>query len=219
MSTFTKFWRRAFRFGVILLVTFAVVVIVVGLAFFDDEIARAILAASGTALISVLSALTVKFFEGQQEIEQGIRDKKIPVYEEFVVFVMRQVMPETPKSKTESVVQSQGKPPRKRSPRSGSDNKDESDREIRRFARSFTAKLILWGTDDVIKEWSTYRRQFVPEQDRVRGSAELDEALERTIFGAEELFKTIRKDLGHGDEKLERGDILGLFINDIDRYL
>ena len=39
------------------------------------------------------------------------------------------------------------------------------------------------------------------------------------MFAMEEVYRAIRKDLGHDDNRLKKGDILGLFVNDIDKYL
>ena len=41
----------------------------------------------------------------------------------------------------------------------------------------------------------------------------------KLMFGVEDLFRAIRKDLGHGDLLLQRGDILRLYINDVDTFL
>ena len=39
------------------------------------------------------------------------------------------------------------------------------------------------------------------------------------MFQTEKIFYAIRHDLGHKNKNLERGDILRLFINDIDEVL
>lgn len=40
-----------------------------------------------------------------------------------------------------------------------------------------------------------------------------------SMFQLEELLKEIRKDLGHTNRGLQKGDILRLVVNDIDDYI
>jgi hypothetical protein len=39
------------------------------------------------------------------------------------------------------------------------------------------------------------------------------------MFLIEDVMFAIRKDLGHGNKRLTQGDVLALFINDIDAFM
>lgn len=70
-----------------------------------------------------------------------------------------------------------------------------------------TEDFILWSSDDVIKKWGRWRTTAdapIPPEDR--------------LFSLEEIMFQMRKDLGHKDH-FARGDILRLYINDIDETL
>ena len=69
---------------------------------------------------------------------------------------------------------------------------------------------MVWGSDDVLREFIAYRRFIVNRAE--------DQPAE-VLFAYENLVATIRSDLGHKNKDLKRGDVLSLFINDIDQYL
>ena len=61
-------------------------------------------------------------------------------------------------------------------------------------------QMIVWGSPDVIKAWNNFK------------------AVAQTAQGAdllEGIFKAMRKDLGHEDKDLNKGDLLRLFVNDL----
>jgi Zn-dependent protease with chaperone function len=83
-----------------------------------------------------------------------------------------------------------------------------SEANLMKFFAKLTEKLTIWGSDGVVKAFRA-----------VRMSAIGGEASEKTLFGYETLLMEIRKDLGHGNKGFRKGTLLGLFVNDIDKYL
>ncbi|WP_406383179.1 hypothetical protein OHU25_29100 [Streptomyces sp. NBC_00117] len=79
--------------------------------------------------------------------------------------------------------------------------------ELVQFLREITPDLITWASDDVLLAWSKFKReaQVLVSED--------------TVFGFEELLSAIRRDFGHSGNKVQEGDLLALFINDIDEQL
>ncbi|WP_431087674.1 hypothetical protein [Paenibacillus sp. 8b26] len=150
------------------------------------EVAAPLIAASATIIVSVLSIVIAKYYEKKRTIELEHRNKKIPMYEEFVEFLFKLLMNE----------KIEGHP--------------MTEQETIKFMSGFTQKLLVWGSDDVIDQWSKYRSMFIKEEN-------VDTA--KTMFQMEELLIAIRKDTGHKIKKYNKGDILKLFINDIDKYL
>lgn len=76
---------------------------------------------------------------------------------------------------------------------------------IKKFAE-FTQAIVVWGSDDVIKAFFNFKN----------ASINLNNASNLTLLNTvEDLLLAIRKDLGHSNKGLDRGKIMGLFINDI----
>lgn len=73
-----------------------------------------------------------------------------------------------------------------------------------------TENLVIWGSDDLLLAWYKFRKCLVKNAES--SSYEI-------LFEVEDILLAIRKDLGHDNKGINRGKILGLFINDIDDYL
>ncbi|MCM3629737.1 hypothetical protein M3194_20560 [Paenibacillus glycanilyticus] len=153
----------------------------------QKEVFAAIVAATGTILVSVFSVIFTKYLERKRSIEQELRDKKIPMYESFVEFWFDILYKKkiTGEAMTE--------------------------KEMLDFYKEFTQKILVWGSDGVIKKWSQYRSKTVNIEHKG-----LDREL---LFEFEELLLEIRKDTGHKNKSINKGDLLGLFINDIKEHL
>jgi len=149
----------------------------------QTEVTVAITAAMSTIIVSVLSVTIGKYYERKRIIEQELREKKIPMYEEFIGFYFNILMSETV------------------------GNKKMSDEDMVKFFNVFTQRLMVWGSDEVVRIWSSYRSNYAPQA---------SENPQKSMFEFERLLLAIRKDTGHKNKGFEKGDLLGLFINDID---
>ena len=87
-----------------------------------------------------------------------------------------------------------------------------TEKETSEFMSDFTQRIMVWGSDDVLAAWAKLRRFSLDELAKTREPME-------PVFLYEDLIKTIRRDLGHKNKGLERGDVLALFVNDIDKYI
>jgi len=149
------------------------------------EMATAVLAASATVLVSVITVFIGKYIEKRREIELKQREKKIEIYEIFMEKWFKYLL--LGKSSA------------------GKQVKDlSSDPEFMSFLIEFTRKLILWGSNGVVKEYSKFRRSGA------EGSPSL------SLYHFEKLLLAIRKDLGNSNVGLVEGDLLALFINDLE---
>lgn len=153
------------------------------LSSLNDSVIAAIVAATATFLVSLISVLLGKYYERKLIIEKEMREKKIPVYNQFVEFLMNLL----------------------------SNKQKMSEEEMVKFFKEFTQNILVWGSDEVITQWSKYRRCAIKD-------SETEFNIE-TMFELEKLLLAIRKDTGHKNSKVNRGDLLGLFINDIDDYI
>lgn len=143
----------------------------------DKQVAAAIIAASTTILVSVLSLILAKHFENKRLIEKDIRDKKIVVYEKLMKYFF-QLTGTKDKSKIQSV--------------------DD-------FYIEFAPSFITWGSDEVIKLWSDFRKVASSSNTLA------------TLATFEKLLLIIRKDIGHKNKGIDQNKILlAAFINDLD---
>jgi hypothetical protein len=122
----------------------------------DKQVAAAIIAASTTVLVSVLSLILAKYFENKRLIEKDIRDKKIIVYEKLMAYFF-QIIGSKDKSKMQSMED---------------------------FYVDFAPSFITWGSDEVLKHWSDFRK-VASKSDSYA-----------TLLNFEKLLLNIRKDVG-----------------------
>lgn len=150
----------------------------------QTEVAAAIVAAMATIIVSVLSVTIGKYYERKRVIENELREKKIPMYEEFIEFYFNLLMSKK------------------------INGKEMTQEEMMKFFNRFTQKLIVWGSDEVVRLWSNYRREYALK----------DGNSMENMFEFEKLLLAIRKDTGHKNKHIEKADLLGLFVNDINKY-
>lgn len=77
----------------------------------------------------------------------------------------------------------------------------------------FSQQITIWGSNEVIQKWNRFRNYSIKrEKDPTLPS-------ENILFILEDIIYAIRKDMGHKDKVLKRGELLSLFVNDIDEAL
>lgn len=151
----------------------------------QKEVAAAIIAAMATIIVSILSITTGKYYERKIIIEKELREEKIPMYEEFIKFLFDLLL----SNKVEG--------------------KQMTQDEMIAFFNKFTQKLIIWGSDEVVSQWSNYRRKITQNTTDTKTN----------MLELEKLLLAIREDTGHKNKNIHQGELLGLFINDIDNYI
>ncbi|REB11597.1 hypothetical protein DVB69_00175 [Sporosarcina sp. BI001-red] len=152
----------------------------------NDGVLAAIVTAITTFLVTFISIISAKYYERKLLIEKEMRDKKIPAYNEFIEFIFKILDQENKKKKI-------------------------TEQEMTQFFSTFTRQILVWGSDEVIAQWSSYRRSALSEVS--------DGASNNSMFELEKLLIAIRKDTGHKNSNIKKGDLLRLFINDIDNYI
>ena len=152
------------------------------------QVATAIIAGAFSLVATITALVITKIWERRKEIELELRKKKTPVYDEFVDFLSTMF--------------------------TGSPHIDKPDEAAQAaFFLGFTKNSIIWSSDKVLKEYSTFRRQMVaaakqPESDPYTG-----------LIAYENMLKAIRVDMGHKNKGLKEGDLLAFYVNDIDQVL
>lgn len=86
------------------------------------------------------------------------------------------------------------------------------EKEVIKTMSKFTENLILWGSEEVIKAYKDFRIYFMNRKPGDKLTLDAINIMENLLFA-------IRKDMGHKNKHLKQGDILSLFINDLDKVL
>lgn len=87
----------------------------------------------------------------------------------------------------------------------GNNNCIYSEEDMLKDISSFNSKLILWGSPNVVKKWNTFRKNSLQNNS------------ENTLILIEDVMNEMRKDLGV--KSVEKGGLLSIFINDIEKIL
>lgn len=89
----------------------------------------------------------------------------------------------------------------------------KTEEEITTFLVDITPKLVMWGSDEVLKSFKEFRICAGKTGSESYASS-IDAIL---IF--EQMLLHIRKDLGHSNRNLKTCSILGIFVNDIEEFI
>jgi len=91
------------------------------------------------------------------------------------------------------------------------DEREKNDSLVK-FLKKQTSKLILWAGPEVLLHWGYFKSS---------ASNLTEEEIESGVilFQFEELLKVIRKDMGQSNAGLKKGDVLRLFVTDIDKFI
>jgi len=134
----------------------------------ESQIAAAIVAASVSAIASVLAVIISKYFERRSRIKQEIRDKKTPVYENLIGAMFEFVFSQT------------------------ADNRESlNEDELADIFQEMTPKLVVWGSQDVIRAWIHFREY---EWKSAKGL--------KILEPWKSLMTAIRNDMGNKSDKL-----------------
>ena len=146
-----------------------------------SDTAKIVVAGSVTIFVAIFSAVFTKLLEQKNAIKADLRAKKTPIYQNFIDFTLSTMF--DPKIDTK-----------------------EKEIKISAFFVEFTPRLILWGTDDVLKAYLKFRNFCASEEYK-------DEPT-RILIIFEKVVLSMRVDLGHKNKNINSGDILTTFITD-----
>ena len=83
-------------------------------------------------------------------------------------------------------------------------NKQMTESDKFKMMSEFSKGLTLWGSNKVVKKWLRYRKAAMENM-----------SPERSLLLLEDIIFEIRKDVGQR-KRLGKGDVLSIFINDIE---
>jgi hypothetical protein len=152
----------------------------------DPKLGAGMIAASATVLVSVVSVLFSKKQEHKVDIENQLREKKIPIYENIIEFIFLITF-------AEKLGKAQ-----------------PTEQEMIAFFADTTRDLVIWGSKDIVQAFGNFKDKL--------GSTAANGDTAGMLATVEDFLFAIRKDLGHKHAKITRGEILRLYINDVDTY-
>jgi hypothetical protein len=162
------------------------------------EVGAAIIATSGTILVSVFTLAWTRWQERLKdieqkrwEIEQEIRKQKLPIYEELVAFLFEIIN-----------TSSSGKP--------------MPPDQLNKRMIYFTQKTVVWGSNTFLKDFSKFRDSSTLQ---VQSGSNQTVDYVPMMLNFENLLYSIRADFGHSNKGLGKADLLTLFVNDIHNYI
>ena len=153
----------------------------------DNQVAIAIVTASATAFVGVITILVGKNLEKRREIEQQHRMQKVEIYGYFMEKMFGIIGKIREKNTGLKLPQE----------------------DLVKFVEKFSRDLILWGGRNVIKEYGKFRDFGISPTSNKKS----------ILFKFENVLYSIRKDLGHSNTNLLKGDLLKLFIKDINKHI
>jgi len=207
-------------------------IVVKALLLFPDYIARsnptvgaAIIATSGTILISVFTLVWNRRSERQKEIEQRRHEIELELrerqHEKELELQERQKEIEQRRHEIELELREKKLPiygelvafffklfkvSKAQTPL--------TPEEVQEFFVSLTEKTVIWGSDEFIAAFSKFRDDAVAQA----GNNQQSNTIEM-MKNFENLLYVIRRDYGHENKGLGPGDLLALFITDIRKYI
>lgn len=154
-----------------------------------DKVDSNIVVALIAGTITILGYFITRYLERKKQIEQEIRKQKLPIYEEFLDFIFKFMV--------------------------GNRKNNISEQDLEQFMFNFNKKSIIWLSDESLKAYVNWRTAL----NRISGNEKNDKGTLTQLIEFEKLLLAFRKDIGHSNQNLNSGDILSVFINDIDKYI
>lgn len=163
----------------------------------STNIKVAVISFIGTTIVSVLTIVISKHIEKEADFRRAQYQSKLETYQRFLDDVLASTLLNSSDNNAKSNTSKQ--------------EKIKSQKQIEAI-RNFIKDVVLWGSDEVIHSTSLWLLHL-----RTQGSNE--EKIHASIQEMEDLLKVIRKDLGHSNKRMQKGDILRMFINDYDETI
>lgn len=167
----------------------------------QKDITVAVVAAAGTILASVVVVSITQYNTKQMEVAEAHRLKKVEVYSEFgdLVFSIFRMIKIADRTDIEDE--------QKKALLKGAQS------ELEEKYSSFSKKLLLWGSPEVINSWLV----FMAKSRSVEANKDDGEATQNAIMNLlymDDVFREMRDDLELSNRGLKEGDLVKAFLTD-----
>lgn len=151
----------------------------------SPQLAQIVVGAFVASFVPVATLLIGKYIDRGREIEQELRKQKEDVYEEYMKYMSTQLLSSKPGVKR------------------------WKEEETNRFLSEFMAKLLVWGSDEVVCEFARFIR--VARTIGEEGGADAPAVL----LANERIVRALRRDLGHKNKDFGPYTILSIYVTDL----
>jgi hypothetical protein len=155
----------------------------------DPNLAGGLVTASTTIFVSIIAITLGKYFERKKEVESHFREKKVQIYDEFLIEFYKLFSLEDENRDTE-------------------EKEPKSDLDLVPLLRDWQRKIILWGGADVVSSYIKWMKHISTNEPNAH-----------SIFLTEDFFKALRKDIGLSSKGLIKGDLIHLILRNSDLFL
>ena len=152
-----------------------------------DKINPTIFVALIAGTVTIVGYFITRYLERKKLIEQQIREQKLPTYEQFIDFIFKIF-------------------------KSAKTNQPLTDEELQELYWNLNKKAILWLSDKTLKSYTNFRDSST-RLSTLENPTQSDNLT--VLLAFEQLLLDFRTDIGHDNKNLESGDILSLFITDM----
>lgn len=165
------------------LIVYFTLVFIRAFAASPAAVQAAVIGGIATVLVSVASVISTNKAQKRREIEAEHRKQKAEIYEEFMKFWFDLIT------------------------REKLDRPPMSEKDMLEFVAGFSQRMIVWGSDEVVREYLAMKTTY---QD---GDGESHKSM---MLRFESMMFAMRRDLGHDNKGMEPTSLLRLFITDVD---
>lgn len=146
--------------------------------------------------VTIIGYFINRYLDRKKLQEQQIREQNLPTYSEFLGFLF-EIFNKSKKGE------------------------DPFGEEFQDSFWDLNKKAILWMSDKTLRSYIVWRQDALRygELD-LENMSEEEASFEKTrmLLSFENLLLEFRKDIGHKNKDFQRGEILSLFINDIEEH-
>jgi hypothetical protein len=173
----------------------------------DKEVFIAVIGASATVLTAVVVLVLTQADSKAKELREAHRSQKIEVYGEFnelIFLIFSHVKIAPPSTATQG---------------SAEDPINKSQENLQSKSASFSRKLLLWGSPEVMAAWLKFREQAQGASNET--STNTNAGL-KTLLAMDAVLRAMRSDLHLSNSGLKDGDLVKSFLTDpgtLDRVL
>lgn len=145
-----------------------------------------VIAAMTLAIATIVGYFVTKYLERKALIEAELRRKKVEIYEELLGFLFKVL-------------------------KKGKLSEEVADADVINFMYDFSPKAILWLSDKSLHKFVSWRIYLVKANKS--GLNHGPDYGQEVLFLLEDLFFSIREELGNKRKILKQGDLLSLVID------
>ena len=155
----------------------------------DKTIAAAIIAGFFTVIATTITVMVGRYYEEKRKSSEIHRERKIEMYDTFIARIFKLFANTNAESDSEQA------------------KIDDTETDLIEFLREHQRQFLLWSNAGVIRAYSEWRKTLSGHHDA------------NTVLKMEKFFLAVRRDLGHSNWGIKRGDTVRFLLRHTDFFL